>query len=362
MLFQLYNDFGQSPWLDNLRREWITSGRLQEWVDSGVRGLTSNPSIFEKAISTSDAYDKQFKELILSDRSVEEAYWELVITDIAGAANILNPVYQKSNGIDGFVSVEVDPRFARDTTRTIEAARSLNNRLDLPNIYIKIPGTAEGIPAIRQMISEGVSVNVTLLFSVDRYEQVIEAYLSGLEQREGDLSDVSSVASFFISRTDSEVDKRLEIIGGATAIDLKGKTAVAQGQLAYRSFLKAFESDRWKALEKRGAKLQRPLWASTSTKDPQYPDTLYVDSLIGPNTVNTLPDITLEAFVDHGTLKRTVDVGFDAAEQVVREVENLGINLDEVAYLLESQGVEAFENSFENLLETLSAKGNSLTE
>ena len=348
MLFQLYNDFGQSPWLDNLRREWITSGRLQEWVDSGVRGLTSNPSIFEKAISTSDAYDKQFKELILSDRSVEEAYWELVITDIAGAANILNPVYQKSNGIDGFVSVEVDPRFARDTTRTIEAARSLNNRLDLPNIYIKIPGTAEGIPAIRQMISEGVSVNVTLLFSV--------------EQREGDLSDVSSVASFFISRTDSEVDKRLEIIGGATAIDLKGKTAVAQGQLAYRSFLKAFESDRWKALEKRGAKLQRPLWASTSTKDPQYPDTLYVDSLIGPNTVNTLPDMTLEAFVDHGTLKRTVDVDFDAAEQVVREVENLGINLDEVAYLLESQGVEAFENSFENLLETLSAKGNSLTE
>ncbi len=156
MLFQLYNDFGQSPWLDNLRREWITSGRLQEWVDSGVRGLTSNPSIFEKAISTSDAYDKQFKELILSDRSVEEAYWELVITDIAGAANILNPVYQKSNGIDGFVSVEVDPRFARDTTRTIQAARSLNNRLDLPNIYIKIPGTSEGIPAIRQMISEGV--------------------------------------------------------------------------------------------------------------------------------------------------------------------------------------------------------------
>ena len=197
MLFQLYDDFGQSPWLDNLRREWITSGRLQEWVDSGVRGLTSNPSIFEKAISTSDAYDKQFKDLILSDRSVEEAYWELVITDIAGAANILNSVYQKSNGTDGFVSVEVDPRFARDTRRTIQAARSLNNQLDLPNIYIKIPGTLEGIPAIRQMISEGVSVNVTLLFSVDRYEQVIEAYLSGLEQREGDLSDVQSLLSSF---------------------------------------------------------------------------------------------------------------------------------------------------------------------
>ena len=232
MLFQLYEDFGQSPWLDNLRREWVNSGRLQEWVDSGVRGLTSNPSIFEKAISTSDAYDKQFKELILANSSVEEAYWELVISDIAGAAKILGSVYQNSAGTDGFVSVEVDPRLARDTSRTIQAAQSLNNRLDLPNIYIKIPGTAEGIPAIRQMISEGVSVNVTLLFSIERYEQVIEAYLSGLEEREGDLSEVSSVASFFISRTDSEVDKRLESIGGDTAIGLKGKTAVAQGQLA----------------------------------------------------------------------------------------------------------------------------------
>ena len=183
MLFQLYEDFGQSPWLDNLRREWVNSGRLQEWVDSGVRGLTSNPSIFEKAISTSDAYDKQFKELILTDSSVEDAYWELVITDIAGAANVLHSVYQKSGGIDGYVSVEVDPRLARDTNQTIKAARTLNNRLDLPNIYIKIPGTEEGLPAIKQMISEGVSVNVTLLFSIERYEQVIEAYISGLEER-----------------------------------------------------------------------------------------------------------------------------------------------------------------------------------
>jgi len=361
LLFQLYEDFGQSPWLDNLRREWVNSGRLQEWVDSGVRGLTSNPSIFEKAISTSDAYDKQFKELILTDSSVEDAYWELVITDIAGAANVLHSVYQKSGGIDGYVSVEVDPRLARDTNQTIKAARTLNNRLDLPNIYIKIPGTEEGLPAIKQMISEGVSVNVTLLFSIERYEQVIEAYISGLEEREGDLSDISSVASFFISRTDSEVDKRLEGIGSDTAITLKGKTAVAQGQLAYRSFLKAFDTERWKALERRGANLQRPLWASTSTKDPQYPDTLYVDSLIGPNTVNTLPDATLEAFVDHGVLRRTVDVDFDAADEIIRSVEELGINLDEVANLLELQGVEAFENSFENLLESLSIKGRTLT-
>ena len=361
MLFELYKNFGQSPWLDNLRREWVNSGRLQEWVDSGVRGLTSNPSIFEKAISTSDAYDAQFKELIQAGYSIEDAYWELVITDIAGAANILNSVYQESDGIDGFVSVEVDPRLARDTELTIKAARNLNERLSLPNIYIKIPGTEEGIPAIRQMISEGVSVNVTLLFSVERYEEVIEAYLSGLEECEGDLSNVSSVASFFISRTDSEIDKRLENIGSSESIDCKGRTAVAQGQLAYKSFLDAFTTDRWKALENRGAKMQRPLWASTSTKDPMYPDTLYVDSLIGPNTVNTLPDATLEAFVDHGTLQRTVDTDFGAAAHILQRIEEFGIDLNEVATLLERQGVEAFENSFENLLKTLTTKGSALT-
>ena len=339
-----------------MRREWVQSGKLQDWVDNGVRGLTSNPSIFEKAISGSDAYDSQFGKLIGSGASIESAYWELVKTDISSAASILRNVYDESNGLDGYVSVEVDPRLARDTERTIHAARSLYTELDCPNVYIKIPGTEEGLPAIKQIISEGISVNVTLLFSVERYENVIEAFISGLENCTGDVSKTSSVASFFISRTDSEVDKQLNMIGTDQALQLRGKTAVAQGQLAYEMFSNKFSTDRWKDLEKRGAKVQRPLWASTSTKDPSYPDTLYVDSLIGPNTVNTLPDSTLEAFIDHGTLDRTVDINFDAAKEIISDVESLGINLKSVSKLLESQGVEAFESSFENLLETLSEK------
>lgn len=361
MLSRLYNDYGQSPWLDNLRREWVKSGELQEWINNGVRGLTSNPSIFEKAITNSDAYNDQFKDLIYNDYSIEQAYWKLVKTDITGAAEVLNTVFVESDGTDGFVSVEIDPRLARDTELTIVAARDLNSQLNLPNVLIKIPGTKEGIPAIKQMISEGVSVNVTLLFSVERYEEVIEAYISGLENREGDLSNISSVASFFISRTDSEVDKRLDSIGTDAAINLKGKTAVAQGQLAYKSFLEKFDSKRWRSLQERGAKLQRPLWASTSTKDPTYPDTLYVDSLIGPNTVNTLPEQTLEAFIDHGKLARTVDLNFDESSEIIQRVTDQGIKLIEVADLLESEGVSAFESSFENLLATLTQKANSFS-
>jgi transaldolase len=361
LLSQLYKDYGQSPWLDNLRREWVKSGELQDWVDNGVRGLTSNPSIFEKAITNSDAYNDQFNDLIRNGYTIEQAYWELVKTDITGAAGVLDSIFSESNGIDGFVSVEVDPRLARDTEKTIVAARDLNNQLNLPNVLIKIPGTKEGIPAIKQMISEGVSVNVTLLFSIERYEEVIEAYISGLEDRKGDLSNISSVASFFISRTDSEVDKRLDAIGSDTALNLKGKAAVAQGQLAYKSFLEKFGSKRWRLLEERGARLQRPLWASTSTKDPSYPDTLYVDSLIGPDTVNTLPDQTLQAFKSHGKLARTVDANFDEAFKIIQSVSDQGINLLEVADLLESEGVAAFERSFDNLLETLSKKADSFS-
>jgi len=361
LLSQLYKDYGQSPWLDNLRREWVKSGELQDWVDNGVRGLTSNPSIFEKAITNSDAYNDQFNDLIRNGYTIEQAYWELVKTDITGAAGVLDSIFSESNGTDGFVSVEVDPRLARDTEKTIVAARDLNNQLNLPNVLIKIPGTKEGIPAIKQMISEGVSVNVTLLFSIERYEEVIEAYISGLEDRKGDLSNISSVASFFISRTDSEVDKRLDAIGSDTALNLKGKAAVAQGQLAYKSFLEKFGSKRWRLLEERGARLQRPLWASTSTKDPSYPDTLYVDSLIGPDTVNTLPDQTLQAFKSHGKLARTVDANFDEAFKIIQSVSDQGINLLEVADLLESEGVAAFERSFDNLLETLSKKADSFS-
>ena len=310
LLIKLFEQFGQSPWLDNLKRDWIHSGELQGWIDKGVRGLTSNPSIFEKAISDSVAYDEQFLSLINDGRTIEEAYWQLVQTDISEALQLLKPIHDSSNGIDGYVSVEVDPRLARDTAATMNAARYLDDQLDSKNLYIKIPGTKEGIPAIQEMVSEGRSINVTLLFSIERYEEVIEAYMSGLEKREGDLSDISSVASFFISRTETEVDSRLDEIGTSEAIGLKGKTAVAQGQLAYKLFLEQISTDRWKTLETRGANLQRPLWASTSTKNAAYPDTLYVDQLIGPKTVNTLPDGTLAAFLDHGTLERTIDTSF----------------------------------------------------
>ena len=359
-LTQLFEKYGQSPWLDNLKREWIESGELHNWVQKGVRGLTSNPSIFEKAISDSKAYDNQFGSLIKEGHSVEEAYWQLVRKDISDALEILKPVHESSNGVDGYVSVEVDPRLARNTSATIDAARTLDDQINRPNLYIKIPGTSEGLPAITQMISEGRSINVTLLFSIQRYAEVIDAYMSGLEMADGDLSHISSVASFFISRTETEVDSRLDQIGSETALNLKGQTAVAQGQLAYKLFLSEFNSDRWLALKARGAQLQRPLWASTSTKNPKYPDTMYVDELIGPNTVNTLPDNTLAAFIDHGTLNRSVDSSFDNAERVLQTVETLGIDLREVADKLEDEGVKAFETSFENLLTTLQQKAESL--
>ncbi len=355
-LHDLFEQHGQSPWLDNLRRGWITSGELKGWVDQGVRGLTSNPTIFQKAIASSDDYDDQFAELVAAGESIEGTYWQLVSSDIESALSILRPVYDASDGLDGFVSVEVDPGLARDTEGTIEAARLLHEQIDEPNLYVKIPGTAEGLPAIRQMISEKRSINVTLLFSLDRYDEVIDAYLDGLEAAEGDLSRVSSVASFFISRTDSAVDARLEAIGTSEALALRGKTAIAQGQLAYRLFQERFSGPRWEALQARGARVQRPLWASTSTKNDAYPDTMYVDNLIGPETVNTLPDATLEAFLDHGTLARTVDTDYEAAEAVLAEVTAVGVDLDDVADTLEAEGVASFEKSFVDLLSTLSEK------
>ena len=359
-LTELFERHGQSPWLDNLKRDWIQSGELHNWVQKGVRGLTSNPSIFEKAITDSEAYDEQFGSLIKDGLSVEQAYWQLVHRDISDALQILKPIYEASNGVDGYVSVEVDPRLARDTAATIDAARTLDDQISSPNLYIKIPGTREGLPAITKMISEGRSINVTLLFSIQRYAEVIDAYMSGLEMVDGDLSHISSVASFFISRTETEVDSRLDEIDSEPALKLKGKTAVAQGQLAYRLFIDEFNSDRWLALKARGAQLQRPLWASTSTKNPQYPDTMYVDELIGPDTVNTLPDNTLAAFIDHVTLSRSVDSSFDDAEKILQTVESLGIDLQEVAVKLEDEGVKAFETSFENLLTTLQKKAESM--
>jgi transaldolase len=353
---QQLHEQGQSPWLDNLRRGWLTGGELATWVARGVRGLTSNPSIFQKAISAGTDYDEQFGRLVREGVDVDTAYWDLVVDDIVGALALLRPVYDESDGIDGYVSIEVAPDLARDSAGTEAAARALHERIAQPNLYVKIPGTAEGLAPIRAMIAEKRSINVTLIFGLDRHAEVMEAYLSGLEAAEGDLSRVASVASFFVSRVDTEVDRRLDAIGTDEARALKGRTAVAQAQVAYRRFVETFRGPRWDALVARGARVQRPLWASTSTKDPTYPDTLYVDALIGPDTVNTMPEATLDAFIDHGTIARTVDADPDEAQAVLDRVAAVGVDLDDVAHVLEAEGVAAFSKSFDELIDALGTK------
>ncbi len=359
-LHELHDEQGQSPWLDNLRRGWMTSGELQNWIDRGVRGLTSNPSIFAKAMTETDDYDSELRSLIKAGADIEEAYWQLVVGDIDRALEHLRPVHEASGGEDGYVSVEVSPSLAHDEAGTVEAARGLDDRIGAPNIFIKVPATAEGVPAVRTLISEGRSINVTLIFGLDRYRDVMEAYISGLEASDGDLSSISSVASFFISRVDVEVDRRLEEIGTDRALDLRGRAAIAQGQLAYQVFRETFRGERWEALETRGARLQRPLWASTSTKNPSYPDTLYVDTLIGPDTVNTLPDSTLLAFEDHGTVARTVDADPDAARQVMVDLAEVGVDMDDVSAKLEAEGVASFSKSFDEVLDTLEDRAESV--
>lgn len=358
----LYDQQHQSPWLDNLKRGWITSGELERWVERGVRGITSNPTIFQKAIEASADYDDEFRSLTAEGSSVEDSYWQLVTHDIREALRILRPVHDASDGLDGYVSVEVSPTLANDADGTAAAARHLHETIAQPNLYVKIPGTAAGLPAIRQMIAEGRSINVTLLFSVERYGDVVEAYLSGLEAYAatgGDLSVVSSVASFFVSRVDTEVDRRLEAVGSDEALALRGKAAVANAQLAYELFLERFQGPRWEALAAQGARPQRPLWASTSTKNPAYPDTLYVDPLIGPDTVNTMPDNTLDAFDDHGTVARTVDVDLGAAHEVLDRIAAVGVDLADVTRVLEDEGVASFTKSFDDLLGSLQAKADT---
>ncbi len=360
-LHELFEQQGQSPWLDNLRRGWIASGEMQEWLDRGVRGLTSNPSIFAKAMMETSDYDADLESLVRSGTSVEDAYWSLVVDDIGRALELLRPIHDASNGEDGYVSVEVSPRLATDETGTVAAARELDTVIDAPNVYIKVPATAEGVGAIQTLVGEGRSINVTLIFSLSRYQAVMDAYLAGLETFDGDLSNVSSVASFFISRVDVEVDKRLTAIGTDEALALKGKAAIAQGVLAYELFQQTFAGQRWEALAAKGARYQRPLWASTSTKDPSYPDTLYIDTLIGPNTVNTIPDATLLAFEDHGTVARTIDADVAGAHQVISKLSDLGIDLEEVAVQLEQEGVDSFAKSFDDVLETLGKRAEEFT-
>jgi transaldolase len=365
LLKRLTLEQGQSPWLDNLTRGYLRSGRLSQLIDDGIRGLTSNPTIFQKAIQGSADYDEQFARLVADGGAIVDQYWELVLRDIDDALEVFAPVHRASGGLDGFVSVEVDPGLAHDASGTERAARMLHDRLDRVNLMVKIPGTEEGLQAIRTMISEGRSINVTLIFSLDRHQRVMDAYLDGLEalaaaRPDADLSLVASVASFFISRVDTEVDRRLDAIATPEALALRGRVAVAQAKLAYEQFRRTFSGPRWDALAARGARVQRPLWASTSTKNPTYRDTLYVDELIGPDTVNTLPDATIEAFADRGSVERTIDRDVDEAHHVWAELSRVGVDIDEVSAVLEREGVASFRASFDDLLAALEAKASSM--
>ena len=363
-LTSLYAEQGQSPWLDNLKRSYLTGGELQRLIDAGIRGLTSNPTIFQKAIQGSADYDEQFRDLVRTGGTTLDHYWGMVLRDIDGALDHFAALHADSNGGDGYVSVEVDPGLAHDGPGTEAAARDLHLRVARPNLMVKIPGTEAGLPAIRQMIAEGRNVNVTLIFSLDRYQKVMDAYVDGLESLAGsegaDLSSVASVASFFISRVDTEVDARLDAIGTPEALALRGRAAIAQAKLAYRAFQRTFSGPRWQALADAGAVVQRPLWASTSTKNPAYPDTLYVDTLIGPHTVNTLPDATIDAFAARGTVARTIDVDVDQAAHDWDAIAAVGVDLDDVADKLEREGVASFQKSFDELLQALAEKAATL--
>jgi transaldolase len=349
---------GVSVWLDDINRDRLTTGNLAMLIkDFHVRGVTSNPTIFANALAKGDAYQSQIKDLAVRGVDVGEASRMITTYDIRWAADVLRPVYDASSGVDGRVSIEVDPRLARKTEPTIAEAKQLWWLVDRPNLYIKIPATAEGVPAITAVLAEGISVNVTLIFSLERYGEVIDAYLAGLEAAAAnghDIGAIASVASFFVSRVDTEVDKRLVKIGTPEALALKGKAAVANARLAYELYEQKLATPRWAALAAAGAKVQRPLWASTSTKDPSYPDTMYVVDLVVADTVNTMPEATLHATADHGVLKGdTVHGTYDEARAVFASLEALGIGYDDVVKVLEDEGVSKFEVSWNEMLQTI---------
>jgi len=350
---------GVSVWLDDISRERLTTGNLADLIrDRHVVGVTSNPTIFAHALASGSAYDGQLADLETRGVGLEEAARAITTYDIRWACDVLRPVYDATSGVDGRVSIEVDPRIARDTAKTIAEARALWWLVDRPNLFIKIPATEQGLPAITQCLSEGISVNVTLIFSLERYGQVIDAFFAGMEQagQAGhDLATIASVASFFVSRMDTEVDRRLEKIGTAEAAALRGKAAIANARLAYELYEERFATPRWEALRQAGARPQRPLWASTSTKDPAFPDTMYVEELVAPGTVNTMPEATLHAMADHGKVRGdTASSGYDQARQVFADLEALGIGYQDVVTVLEDEGVAKFAASWQEMLETIS--------
>ncbi|MET9698081.1 transaldolase [Streptomyces sp. NPDC006529] len=355
------SDEGVAIWLDDLSRKRITSGNLAELIDQQhVVGVTTNPSIFQKAISQGDGYDQQLSDLAARKVTVEEAIRMITTADVRDAADILRPVFDATDGQDGRVSIEVDPRLAHNTKATTAEAKQLAWLVDRPNTLIKIPATMGGLPAITEVIGRGISVNVTLIFSLERYRQVMDAYVAGLEKAKAaglDLSKIHSVASFFVSRVDSEIDKRLDAIGTDEAKALKGKAALANARLAYEAYEEVFSSERWAALDKAHANKQRPLWASTGVKDPAYKDTLYVVDLVAPGTVNTMPEATLEATADHGEVTGdTIRGTYDQARAELAAVAKLGISYDDVVQLLEDEGVEKFEASWNDLLKSTEAE------
>ena len=361
---------GQSIWQDDIARSMLTTGKLASTIkDVGVRGLTSNPTIFEKAISGGTDYDAQISELLGEGKAAQDIFEALEVSDLQGALDLFRPIYDQSEGRDGFCSIEVFPDAARDANQTRIQTRRLWDEVNRPNLMVKIPGTAEGVPVIAEMIGEGRNINITLLFSIASYERVAWAYIEGLEKRHAagqPIDRIASVASFFVSRVDTLVDKMLdEKIASDPGIAakyeaLKGKIAVANAKLAYAKYQEIFGSDRFAKLKAAGARPQRPLWASTGTKNPAYSDTLYVDTLVGPDTVNTMPEKTIAAFLDHGSTERTVDRDIDKSRQLMADLAAAGIDIDAVTHQLEEEGIASFVKSFESLLDGVEAKRSQL--
>jgi transaldolase len=354
-------DAGVSIWLDDISRERLRTGNLAALIrDKAVAGVTSNPTIFASALSKGDAYNVQLRDLALRGVSVEEAVRAITTFDIRWAADVLKPVYDATNGVDGRVSIEVDPRLARKTEPTIAEARALWWMVNRPNVHIKIPATVEGLPAITQALSEGISVNVTLIFSLERYRGVMDAWLTGLEKAKANghnLAGIESVASFFVSRVDTEIDARLDKLGTPEALALKGQAGVANARLAFAAFEEVMNSPRWQALRAAGARPQRPLWASTGVKNPDYPDTLYVDQLVTAGIVNTMPEKTLDATADHGKISGdTIRPFYEQAWNVMAALNDAGIDYDDVVRVLEDEGVQKFQTSWNELLETVDSE------
>jgi transaldolase len=353
-------EIGQSVWVDSLSRDDIQNGDLQRMMEDGVLGVTSNPTIFQQAIARSELYDQELQELAEKTDDAKEMFRRIAARDIRDACDIFMPVYERTERKDGYVSLEVAPDLAFDTEGTITRAELVWEMVDRPNLLVKIPATKEGLPAIEGSIADGISVNVTLIFSLERYRAVAQAYIRGLErlvEGGGDPSRVASVASFFVSRVDTETDRRLEEVGRE---DLKGRLAIDNAKIVYQEFKKFFGGPKWESLESRGATKQRPLWASTSTKNPEYKDTMYVDNLIGPETVNTMPLSTLRATMDHAEVRPTLEEGIDEARKLFEELKDAGVDYDDVVQVLEKEGVQKFVDSYNELIEEIEQKSNRL--